>query len=141
MPHDPYGFGFANQSVIGGEGNWYAPFAYLSGSYFARGVPVHYVQGGTRYCGAMYSFGIYAYGLQAGQAPAAGSVRWTMADGYLPALTTSFTRNDVAVSITDLAGKVTVQGNPVELVYTRVTARNNGTAAVTADPVPQGRGW
>jgi hypothetical protein len=140
VPNDPHGFGFANQSVIGWEGNWYAPFAYLSGSYFARGVPVHYTQGNTTYCGSMYSFGIYTYGLAAGQAPAAGSVRWTMADGYLPAMTTSFTRNDVAISITDFADKVTIGGNPVELVYTRVTARNDGTSTVTPDPGASGSG-
>ena len=62
-PDDPNGYGFANQTVIGWEGNIYAPFAYLSGSYFARGVPDHTQQGGTTYCGAMYSFGIYNYGL------------------------------------------------------------------------------
>ena len=38
-PSDPNGFGFANQTAIGWTGNYYAPFEYLSGSYFARGVP------------------------------------------------------------------------------------------------------
>src|SRR6266704_2735186 len=58
-PSDPNGFGFANQTAIGWEGNYYAPFAYLSGSYFARGVPDAYQPGGKgqSYCGAMYSFG------------------------------------------------------------------------------------
>ncbi|HZR49358.1 MAG TPA: NEW3 domain-containing protein [Streptosporangiaceae bacterium] len=140
VPSDPNGFGFANQSVIGWEGNWYAPFAYLSGSYFARGVPDHYVQRGTTYCGAMYSFGIYTYGLAQGAKPAAGSVTWTMADGYLPAMTTSFTRDNLAVNITDFADKISYQGSPVELVYTRVTARNQGTSTVTADPGATGQG-
>jgi hypothetical protein len=140
VPSDPHGFGFANQSVIGWEGNWYAPLAYLSGSYFARGVPVHYTPNGTTYCGAMYSFGVYTYGLRAGQSPAPGSVRWTMADGYLPAMTTSFTRDDVSISITDFADKVTISGSPVELVYTRITAKNNGTSAVTVDPGASGTG-
>ncbi len=135
-PVDPNGYGFYNQSVIGWEGNYYAPFAYLSGSYFARGVPQQYTQSGTTYCGAMYSFGAYNYGLAAGQAPAAGSVKWTMADGYLPALTTSFTRNNVAISITDFADKQTIGGNPVELVYTRVSVTNQGSSAVT---VPAGQ--
>src|SRR5580704_8652733 len=116
VPNDPNGFGFANQTVIGWEGNYYAPFAYLSGSYFARGVPDTYTQGGQSYCGAMYSFGVYDYGLAAGQAPAPGSVQWTMADGYLPALT--------------------IAGNPVELVYTRVSVTNQGTASVS---VPSGQ--
>ena len=137
-PSDPFGFGFANQTAIGWEGNYYAPFAYLSGSYFARGVPQTYQAGGkgTTLCGGMYSFGVYTYGLAAGQAPAAGSVQWTEADGYLPAMITSFTRNNVAVSITDFANEQSIGGVPVELVYTRVSVTNNGSAAVT---VPSGQ--
>lgn len=137
-PSDPNGFGFANQTVIGWEGNYYAPFEYLSGSYFARGVPVTYQPGGQgqSYCGAMYSFGVYNYGLAAGQAPAAGSVQWTEADGYLPAMTTSFTRSGVAISITDFANEQAVGGTPVELVYTRVSVTNHNDAAVT---VPAGQ--
>jgi hypothetical protein len=136
VPGDPNGFGFANQSAIGWEGNFYAPIAYLSGSYFARGVPVHYQPRRTIYCGAMYSFAAYDYGLAAGQAPAPGSVRWTMAGGYLPALTTSFTRNDVSISITDFADKQQIAGSPVELMYTRVSVTNQGSADVT---VPAGQ--
>jgi NPCBM-associated, NEW3 domain of alpha-galactosidase len=129
-PSDPLGFGFANETTIGWEGNIYAPFEYLSGSYFARGVPQTYTAGRSSYCGAMYSFGAYTWGLAAGQAPAAGSVQWNMADGYLPAMTTSFTRNDVKISITDFADKQTIAGNPVELVYTRVSVTNQSSAAV-----------
>ncbi len=140
VPSDPNGFGFANQTVIGWEGNYYAPFAYLSGSYFARGVPQQYTQSGTTYCGAMYSFGAYTYGLSAGQAPAPGSVQWTMADGYLPALTTSFSRNGVAISITDFADRVSLRGSPVELVYTRVTVTNNGSQAAYVPPDGSGPG-
>jgi hypothetical protein len=136
VPNDPNGFGFANQTVLGWEGNIYAPFTYLSGSYFARGVPVHYQRGGQTLCGAMYSFGAYRYGLTAGQPPAPGSVQWTMADGYLPAMTTSFTRNNVKISITDFADQQTIGGGPVELVYTRVAVTNNGSSAVT---VPSGQ--
>ena len=136
VPNDPSGFGFANQTVIGWEGNIYAPFEYLSGSYFARGVPQKFTQGNSNYCGAMYSFGVYNYGLAAGQAPAPGSVQWSMANGYLPAMTTSFTRNNVAISITDFGSKQTIAGNPAELVYTRVEVTNNGSAAVS---VPSGQ--
>jgi hypothetical protein len=136
VPSDPNGYGFANQTAIGWEGNFYAPISYLSGAYFARGVPVHYQPGGTTYCGGMYRFDVYNYGLPSGQAPAPGSVQWTMADGYLPALTTSFTRNNVAISITDFADRQTVDGAPVELVYTRVHVTNHGSAAVT---VPSGQ--
>jgi hypothetical protein len=133
-PNDPYGFGYYNETVLGWEGNWYAPFAYLSGSYFARGVPTTYTDsGGTQYCGAMYSFGVYNYGLSANQAPPAQSETWTEADGYLPALTTSFTRDGVHISITDFADKQTIAGNPVELVYTRITVHNGNS---TAEDVP-----
>ena len=136
MPSDPDGFGFANQTVIGWEGNIYAPFDYLSGSYFARGVPQKFTQAGQLYCGAMYSFGVYDYGLAAGQAPAPGSVRWTMADGYLPAMTTSFSRGDAKISITDFADRQTINGSPAELVYTRVSVTNDASSPLT---VPSGQ--
>src|SRR6266496_2219843 len=116
VPTDPMGFGFANQSILGWEQNTYAPITYLSGSFFARGVPTTFAQGSTTFCGAMYSFGVYTFGLSSGQQPPAGSVQWTMDSGYLPALTTSFTRNNVAISITNFANKVTINGNAFELV-------------------------
>lgn len=135
-PNDPYGFGFYNQSIVGWEGNTYAPFAYLSGAFFARGVTAStYTAGGASYCGAMYSFGVYTYGLNGG-APAPGSVQWTMDNGYLPALTTSFTRNNVAISIKNFADKVTISGHAFELVYSRVAITNQGSSSVTVDPQP-----
>ncbi|HWG15902.1 MAG TPA: NEW3 domain-containing protein [Streptosporangiaceae bacterium] len=139
-PSDPNGFGFANQTAIGWTGNYYAPFEYLSGSYFARGVPDTYKQGSTSYCGQMYSFGAYTYGLASGTAPAAASVHWSMADGYLPAMITSFTRDDVAITITDFADQQTIGGNPVEVVYTRISVTNHGTATVTVPPGASGSG-
>jgi len=135
-PGDPLGFGFANETAIGWEHNLYAPFEYLSGSYFARGVPTTYQSRGQSLCGAMYSFSAYTYGLAPGQAPAPGSVHWTMADNYLPAMTTSFERNQVAISITDFANRQSIGGNPVELVYTRVRVTNHGSEAVD---VPAGQ--
>ena len=134
VPTDPFAFGFFDQSIIGWEQNVYAPITYLSGSFFARGVPTTFAQGSTTYCGAMYSFGVYTFGLASGQAPAARSVQWTMASGYLPALTTSFSRNGLAVSIQNFADKVTIGSGSFELVYSRVHLTNNGTAAVTVDP-------
>ncbi len=132
-PSDPNGFGFANQTAIGWEGNIYAPFEYLSGSYFARGVKATF----RGDCGGMYSFGAYTWGLPANTAPPAGSVQWNMADGYLPAMITSFTRNDVNLSITDFADKQTIAG-PVELVYTRISVTNNSDAAVDVPPGASG---
>lgn len=129
-PTDPYGQGYSNESALGWDGNYWPVFSYLSGSYFARGVPTTYNSGGTDICGAMYSFSIYHTG---GNRPAQ-SVRWTEDDGYLPALTTSFTSGSAAVTIKDFADKATVSGNPVMLVYTRVSVTDNGSSAITLDP-------
>jgi hypothetical protein len=133
-PRDPFAFGWFNQSAIGWQGNWYAAFAYLSGSYFARGVPTTFNQGGTNYCGAMYSFSAFTFGLAAGQSPPAQSIQWTMDSGYLPSLRTSFTRNNVAISITNFGNRTVFGGNPFVLAYTRITVTNNGTGTVTVPP-------
>jgi hypothetical protein len=137
-PRDPFAFGFFNQSAIGWQGNFYPAFAYISGSYFARGVPTTFTQGSTTFCGAMYSFGAFTFGLAAGQAPPAQSVDWTMESGFLPALRTSFTRNNVAISITNFANRVVIGSNPFVLAYTRVQVTNNGTASVTVPPAGSG---
>ena len=133
-PRDPFAFGWFNQSAIGWQGNWYPAFSYLSGSYFARGVPLTFTQGSTTYCGAMYSFSAFTFGLAAGQSPPAQSIQWTQDSGSLPALRTSFTRNNVAISITNFANRVDIGGSPFVLAYTRVSVTNNSGATVTVPP-------
>jgi hypothetical protein len=133
-PRDPFAFGWFDQSAIGWQGNWYPAFAYLSGSFFARGVPTTFTQGATTYCGAMYSFSAFTFGLASGQSPPAQSIQWTQDSGYLPALRTSFTRNNVAISISNFANRTVIGGNPFVLAYTRVSVTNNGSAAVTVPP-------
>jgi hypothetical protein len=130
VPSDPNGQGFANDTAIGWDGNFWPVFEYLSGSFFARGVPNTYTSGGTSYCGAMYTFSAYDFG----GAPGAGSVQWSEDSGYLPAMTTTRTAGSVAISIKDFADKVTIGGNPFMLVYVRVAVTNNGSAAVTVPP-------
>jgi len=130
VPSDPNGQGFANETAIGWDGNYWPVFEYLSGSFFARGVINTYTQGGTSYCGAMYSFSAYDYG----GAPTAQSVQWTEASGYLPAMTTTRTVGSVVIAITDFADKVTIGGNPFLLVYAQVAVTNNGSSAVTVPP-------
>lgn len=130
VPSDPNGAGFANDTVIGWDGNYWPVFEYLSGSFFARGVVNTYAPGGTSYCGAMYTFSAYDYG----GAPGAQSVQWTEDSGYLPAMTTTRTVGSVVISIKDFADKVTVGGNPFLLVYARVSVTNNGSSAVTVPP-------
>jgi hypothetical protein len=140
---DPAGWG-PNVTAMGWEGNWWPTFEYASGAFFARGVststykiaygtlPDHAPSAGTTICGAMYSFGVAT----AGGSPAPGSIQWTMADGYLPAFTTAFTRNQVQISITNFEDKVSVGGQAFGLVYSRVTVTNNGSGAATVDPAP-----
>jgi Ricin-type beta-trefoil lectin domain-like len=137
-PRDPFAFGFFNQSAIGWQGNFYPAFSYLSGSYFARGVPTTFSAGGTNFCGAMYSFGVFTFGLAAGQAPPAQSIQWTNEQGYLPALRTSFTRNNVVISITNFANRTVINGAPFVLAHTRITVTNNGSATVTVPPNASG---
>src|SRR5258708_7834644 len=53
-PNDPFALGFPNVAAIGWTGNFYAPFAYLSGSFIARGVPVTYTSVSTTYSRGVY---------------------------------------------------------------------------------------
>jgi hypothetical protein len=130
VPSDPNGEGYANDTVIGWDGNYWPVYEYLSGSFFARGVVGTYTQSGTSYCGGMYTFSAYDYG----GAPGAQSVQWTEDSGYLPAMNTTRTVGSVVISIKDFADKVTIGGNPFLLVYARVAVTNNGSSAVTVPP-------
>ncbi|HXX68556.1 MAG TPA: hypothetical protein VEK07_15315 [Polyangiaceae bacterium] len=140
---DPAGWG-PNTTVMGWEGNWWPTFEYASGAFFARGVststykvvygtlPDGAPSAGKTICGAMYSFGVAT----ASGVPSPGAVSWTMAQGYLPAFTTSFTNNEATISITNFEDQVTIGGSAVGLVYSRVAVTNNGSAAQTVDPAP-----
>jgi hypothetical protein len=143
LSDDPAGWG--NQiSVIGWEGNYWPTYAYPSGAFFARGVststytvafgtlPDNNASKGKTLCGAMYSFGVAS----AGGTPVNGAVQWTMGSGYLPAFTTSLTRSNVAISITNFEDQATIGGQIFGLVYSRVAVTNNGTASTTVDPAP-----
>jgi hypothetical protein len=74
--------------------------------------------------------------LQLGTALWAGSAARRGAVDHGSWLTTSFTRDSVAISITGFAGKRTINGGPVELVYTKVSVPDHGSAAVA---VPAGQ--
>lgn len=125
-PNDPYGQGFQNTTAIGWDGNYWPVSTYLSGSFFARGVPTTY----NGLCGAMYSFSAYTYGGN----PGAQSVQWTEDNGYLPAMTTTRTSGSVGITLKNFADKVTINGSAVMLVYTRVSVKNNGSSPVTVPP-------
>jgi hypothetical protein len=130
VPNDPFGQGFFNTTAIGWDGNYWPVFAYLSGSFFARGVNSTYATGGTTICGAMYSFSAYTFGGN----PPAQSVQWTEDAGYLPAMKTTRTSGNLTITLKNFADKATINATPFLLVYTRVSVTNNGTTTATVPP-------
>ena len=104
-----------DSSAIGWLGNGQGATACLGGSF--------YVPNGID---ATYGFGVY------NDSP----TTWTDADGYLPALVTSFTSGGARVSITNFGDRVVIGGNPYVLIYSRVAVHNPTSQPVTVDPQP-----
>ncbi len=102
-------------SAIGWLGNGQGATACLGGSF--------YVPNGIN---TAYGFGVYNY----------SATTWTNADGYLPALVTSFTDDGAKVSITNFGDQVTIAGHPFVLIYSRVAVHNPTGRSVTVDPQP-----
>jgi hypothetical protein len=102
----------ATAAAIGWAGNNEAVVACLSGSFVVKNTQ------------ATYGYGVYD----------ASRTTWVNAEGYLPALVTSFTKNGAQVSITNFADKVTVGAHPFVAVYSRVSVHNPTGHAVTVDP-------
>src|ERR1700729_1628883 len=102
-------------SAIGWLGNGQGATACLGGSFY---VP-HGID-------TTYGFGVY------NDSP----TTWTNADGYLPALVTSFTAGGARVSITNFGDRVVIGGHPYVLIYSRVTVHNPTSQLVTVDPQP-----
>jgi hypothetical protein len=104
-----------DSSSIGWAGNGQGANACLGGSF--------YVPNGID---TTYGFGVY------NDSP----TTWTNADGYLPALITSFTSAGAKVSITNFGDRVVIGGNPYVLIYSRVAVHNPTGQAQTVDPQP-----
>ncbi len=102
-------------SAIGWLGNGQGANACLGGSF--------YVPNGIN---TTYGFGVY------NDSP----TTWTNADGYLPALITSFTSAGAKVSITNFGDRVVIGGNPFVLIYSRVSVHNPTSQTLTVDPQP-----
>jgi len=105
----------ASASAIGWEGNHQGVVTCLGGTFLV-------FDGINR----QFGFGIYN----------GGSTKWTDADGYLPAQTTSFRRSGAAVSITEFADRVVLGGNAFVAVYSRVAIHNPTDNVIAADPDP-----
>ena len=104
-----------DSSAIGWAGNGQGANACLGGSF--------YVPNGIN---TTYGFGVY------NNSP----TTWTNADGYLPALVTSFTSAGAKVSITNFGDRVMIGGNPYVLIYSRVAVHNPTSQTLTVDPQP-----
>jgi hypothetical protein len=104
-----------DSSAIGWLGNSQGANACLGGSF--------YVPNGIN---TLYGFGVYN----------SSPTTWTNADGYLPALVTSFTSSGANVSITNFGDRVVIGGNPYVLIYSRVAVQNPTSQTLTVDPQP-----
>jgi hypothetical protein len=102
-------------SAIGWLGNAQGATACLGGSF--------YVPNGIN---TEYGFGVYNY----------AKTTWANADGYLPALVTSFADDGAQVSITNFGDAVTIGGHRYVAIYSRVAVHNPTGHAVTVDPQP-----
>lgn len=113
--NDAYTGADGTASAIGWEGNGQGVVTCLGGTFF--------VQDGVD---QDYGFGIYD----------GSRTRWQDLDGYLPAQVTTFRRSGARVSITELADRVVIGGEPFVAVYSRVAVDNPTGRPVDADPDP-----
>jgi len=117
---------FGDASVLGWAGNHQGVPACLGGSFFV-------ISGGqpgsgpaTPVTGTTYGYGVYDD----------SATTWANADGYLPALVTTFHRDGARISITNFGDKVSVGGHAYVAIYSRVAVRNLTGQPVTIDPQP-----
>ena len=132
MPNGPAGsqtvYGtFGDASVIGWAGNSQGVVACLGGSFW---VDTSGPDGGpgsastAAVTGTTYGYGIYDD----------SSTTWANADGYLPALVTTFHRDGATISITNFGDEVTIGGNNYVIIYSRVAVTNPTGGTITIDP-------
>ena len=118
---------FGDASVIGWAGNSQGVVACLGGSFWVgtSGPAGGPGSGSTAaVTGTTYGYGVYD------DSPTS----WTNADGYLPALVTSFHRDGAAISITNFGDEVSIGGHNYVIIYSRVRVSNPTGAPVSIDP-------
>jgi hypothetical protein len=102
---------FGDASVIGWEGNSQAVTACLGGSFW---VDTSGPDGGpgsastAAVTGTTYGYGVYDD----------SKTSWANADGYLPALVTTFHRGGAVISISNFGDDVTIGGHAYVVIYT-----------------------
>jgi hypothetical protein len=118
---------FGDASVIGWAGNSQGVVACLGGSFWVDTSGASGGPGSTSTAavtGTTYGYGIYD------DSP----TTWVNADGYLPALVTTFHRDGATIAITNFGDQVSVGGNSFVIIYSRVSVSNPTGSAITIDP-------
>ncbi len=115
---------FGDASVLGWTANHQAVPACLGGSFFVISGGQPSIGLSTPVTGTTYGYGIYD------DSP----TTWTNADGYLPALVTTFHRDGARISITNFGDKVTIGGHAYVAIYSRVQVSNPTGQALSIDP-------
>jgi hypothetical protein len=116
---------FGDAGLIGWAGD-NGVVACLGGSFYVKNGSGTTASGGFSNLGTTYGYGSYND----------SRTTWVNADGYLPALVTSFHRGRAAVSITNFADRDVIGGKAFEVVYSRVAVHNPSSQAVTVNPEP-----
>src|SRR5580658_7397472 len=120
---------FGDASVLGWTGNTQAVTACLGGSFFVDTSPADGGpgSGGTAaVTGTTYGYGVYND----------TATTWANADGYLPALVTTFHSGGARISITNFGDKVTIGGHAYVAIYSRVAVTNPTGGALSVNPQP-----
>ena len=115
---------FGDASVIGWSGNSEGVTACLGGSFFVTTGNGPGSGSTAAVTGATYGYGIYND----------TATTWTNADGYLPALVTTFHRDGARISITNFGDQVSVGGHDYVAIYSRVQVSNPASRPVSIDP-------
>ncbi len=118
---------FGDASVIGWAGNSQGVVACLGGSFWVDTSGPDGGPGSTSTAavtGTTYGYGVYD------DSP----TTWTNADGYLPALVTTFHRDGALISITNFGDKVTIGGHAYVIIYSRVQVANPTASTISIDP-------
>ena len=117
---------FGDASVIGWAGNSEGVTACLGGSFFVTTANGPGSGSTAAVTGTTYGYGVYD------DSP----TTWANADGYLPALVTTFHRDGARISITNFGDKVTIGGHDYVVIYSRVQVANPTGRAISIDPEP-----
>jgi hypothetical protein len=118
---------FGDASAIGWAGNSQGVVACLGGSFW---VDTSGPDGGPgsastkAVTGTTYGYGVYDD----------SKTTWANADGYLPAMVTTFHRDGATIAITDFGDQVSIGGHRYVIVYSRVAVTNPGPSPISVDP-------